>query len=88
MDDKQFDTLLEKVHAEIQGVEQMDEKGRELLEDLEKDIHDLLMREKGVQASSPFLQLLQEAIEHFEVSHPTLTTMLSELSNILNNAGI
>jgi hypothetical protein len=88
MTDHKLDQLLEKVHQEIQNTKQVDEKGRELLVSLEKDIRGLLHRSEGGSRDASMLDRLQDAIDHFEVSHPILTTLLSELSSILSNAGI
>jgi phytoene/squalene synthetase len=88
MADNKLDQLLEKVHAEIENTEQVDEKGRELLQDLENDIRGLLDRSESAGGDTPAVQRLRDAISHFEVTHPTLTAMLSELSTILSNAGI
>jgi len=85
MDDKHLDTLLEKVHAELQSVDQVGEEERKMLLDLEQDIQDLLSR----SGKSPsILERMQRAVERFEVEYPTLTTLLSEISTILSNAGI
>lgn len=85
MDDKHLDTLLEKVHAELQSVDQVGEEERKMLLDLEQDIQDLLNR----SGKSPsILERMQRAVERFEVEYPTLTTLLSEISTILSNAGI
>lgn len=85
MDDKHLDSLLEKVHAELQSVDQVGEEERKMLLDLEQDIQDLLNR----SGKSPsILERIQRAVERFEVEYPTLTTLLSEISTILSNAGI
>jgi hypothetical protein len=34
------------------------------------------------------LERLQDTIDHFEATHPQLTTVLSEMMTILSNAGI
>jgi hypothetical protein len=34
------------------------------------------------------LERLQDTIDHFEVTHPRLTTLLSQMMTILSNAGI
>jgi hypothetical protein len=31
---------------------------------------------------------MNDAIDHFEITHPTLTSMISQMLNILSNAGI
>lgn len=88
MDDKNLDALLDKVHAELQQVDHVDEDSRKRLQDLEQDIRDLLAQANEDGAESSVLQRMKQAIEDFEVTYPTLTAMLSEISKILNNAGI
>jgi hypothetical protein len=90
MTDKDLRKLLEKLHGEIEQTQTMDEKGRKLLRDLDADIRDLLERsgESQIPNNESMVQRLQEAIDHMEVDHPTLTMMLSDLMTILSNAGI
>lgn len=87
MDAKKFEQLLERIHQEIGNTEKVDEKGRELLQHLEQDIRGLLARTES-QTENSVRQRVRAAIRHFEVTHPTLTAALSELSTILSNAGI
>jgi hypothetical protein len=90
MDNKKLDTLLEQLHSELERTESLDEKGRELLRDLSGDIRGLLERsgDAGPQPEAATVQRLQDAIDHFEVEHPTITMALSEMMTILSNAGI
>jgi hypothetical protein len=88
MDDQELRTLLEKVHAEIEQTQSVDENGRELLRDLETDIRGLLARSQVKQPELPIVERLDNTIKHFEVTHPDLTATLSELMTILSNAGI
>lgn len=90
MSDENLRKLLEQLHDELERAESVDEKGDELLRHIERDISDLLKRKgKGKRpADEPLIERLQDAIDHFEVTHPTLTTMLSEMMTILSNAGI
>jgi predicted component of type VI protein secretion system len=88
MEPRQFDQLLEKVHAAIRDVDNVDEQGRELLKDLSEDIQGLLNRTENRVSLPSVDQQLRDSIRHFEVTHPTLTALLSELSAILSNAGI
>ena len=90
MSDENLRKLLEQLHDELERVESMDEKGDELLRHLNTDIENLLKRSgkgKG-QPDEPVLERLEDAIDYFEVTHPTLTTTLSEMMRILSNAGI
>ena len=83
---EKLDALLEQVHAELQKVEQVDEEKLKLLQTLEQDVQALL-RKSEVESPS-ILERMQKAIDQFEVEHPTLTTLLSEVSTVLSNAGI
>jgi hypothetical protein len=87
MSDENLRKLLEQLHQELEHTESVDEKGNELLRNLNADIRDLLERSE-VKTDDSMLERLQDTIDHFEVTHPTLTTMLSEMMTILSNAGI
>ena len=84
MENKELEKLLEKLHAELEKVDSVDENGMQLLRGIEQDINELLNQTDR----DTMLGRLREAIQQFEVSHPTLTAMLSEISSILNIAGI
>jgi len=90
MSDENLRKLLEQLHDELERTESVDEKGDELLSHLDADINNLLKRAgRGkTPADESVLERMQDAIDHFEVTHPTLTTMLSDMMRILSNAGI
>jgi len=90
MTDNKLSKLLEELHTELDSTEAVDEKGRELLRALNADIEELLDRSEVGQADDDdtLLERWQEYIDHFEVTHPTLTAALSHLMTALNNAGI
>ncbi len=87
MTDNKLTQLLEQLHNELSNAEAVDEKGRDLLRALSADIHDLLERSED-DSSDSLLERLQESIDHFEATHPTLTSTLSHLLTALSNAGI
>jgi uncharacterized protein YukE len=90
MDDQELRKLIEQLHAEIQNTHTVDEKGQELLIHLKSDIRELLDRTEGdgVHVHPSTLQRLEEGLEHFETTHPALTTLLSNLLESLSNAGV
>lgn len=89
MQNNSLKTLLRQLDLEIKKTETLDEQGIELLDQLAGDIQDLLDKNKPpLDDESQFAARLAQAIEHFESSHPTLTSQLSQLSMILSNAGI
>ena len=88
MAEKKLTQLLEELHNELAGAEAVDEKGRELLRALNADIQKLLDRSEGGASDDSLLERLQDSIDHFEDTHPTLTSVLSHLLTALNNAWI
>ncbi len=86
MDNKELEKLLEALRKELQHAGDVDEKGAELLRGLDADLHHLLSQNESSSAS--MLDRWRESVEHFEVSHPALTRLLSDLMTSLSNAGI
>ena len=87
MTDQNLQSLLEKLHDELQHVESVDDKGRDLLRGIDVEIRGLLDR-SGESAGTSLTKSLQAALDHFEITHPDLTMAISEMLNALNNAGI
>ena len=90
MDEQELRKLLEQLHKEVEDAQAVDEKGLALLRDLNADISALLERSGTVQPQvrETTLQMMEDSLQHFEVSHPVLTTVLSKLMDILSAAGI
>lgn len=84
MNDQEFDRLLQQLKDEIKQTEVVDAKGTELLRELDGDIHRLLER----SVNQPETGNLQDALSHFEVTHPKLTALISRVLETLSNAGI
>ncbi len=90
MDDQELRKLIEQLHAEIQNTQSVDEKGQELLAHLEGDIQKLLAHSEGVATPvrPSTLRRLEESLDHFEVTHPTLTILISKVLEGFSNVGI
>ena len=90
MDNKKSRELLQQLHDEINNTQTVDEKGSELLRDLDGDIRELLERseEQQEQVHPSVIQRLESALSHFEVTHPELTTLISKVVDSLSNAGV
>ncbi len=90
MDDQELRSLLERLHSEIERTDTVDEKGQELLKDLAADIRQLLARAEGegTQPEPSMINRLEESVDHYEVTHPDLTMLLTKVLSILSNAGI
>ena len=87
MEEKDLNSLLKQLRAELTSTRAMDEQGRELLRDLDKDIRAFLEKSDD-DTDDSLLERLQDSIDYFETTHPRLTTALSQILNALNNAGI
>lgn len=89
MTDQNLRDLLEKLHQELEKIDVADESERERLRHLEADIRKLRERSgETPETDETMLERLQDSIDHFEVTHPRLTMMLSQMMTILSNAGI
>ena len=86
MNDKKLETLLEQVHAELQKVGKVDGDNLKLLQELQQDVQGLI--DKAEVETPPVLARMQKAVERFEMDHPALTALISEVSTALSNAGI
>jgi hypothetical protein len=87
MENPELNKLLKQLHDEINNTQAVDEQGKELLRDLDEDLHTLLARNGG-EADDLSLQRVDKVIRHFEATHPSLTVLISKFLDTLNNAGI
>ena len=92
-DEKDLREQLEELHGHIENAEQadnIDEKTQALLRDVKADIDGLLARpaDAPLRPEPQALSRLEEAIDTFEASHPTLTQLLSQVLDTLSGAGI
>jgi hypothetical protein len=90
MEDQELHQLLEKLHGEIEQAKTADPKSLELLQHIEKDLRELVERSEGnlEKPKSQTIRRMEDTIRSLEVTHPSLTVTLSELLDILSNAGI
>jgi len=81
--------MLGELQDQIDQTTSEDEKGRALLRDLTADIKEFLddFAKGERRPKESFLQRLQDAIDHFAVTHPTLTLALSYALTILAPPG-
>jgi hypothetical protein len=90
MENNELRSLLAKLHEEIKNTKEVDDKGLELLRDLEADITALLARsdENAEPVRPSIFKNMEDTVTHFEVTHPTLTEQVTAISDILSGAGI
>jgi hypothetical protein len=90
MADDELRRKLEDLHDQIEHTDQVDDKGRALLQDVDGHVRELLARsaDAEIRPKPGFNNGLEDAIRYFEVTHPTLTEALSDLLTALSNAGI
>lgn len=88
MSNQKIKNLLEQLRTEMESVDKVDEAGLAILRELDGDIDKLIARSDDDVSDQSIAERLDEAVSKFEVTHPTLTAMLSEISKVLSNAGI
>jgi len=83
---------LEALRREIAAVDPGDRVGRELLEELEADIHALLAPPGATTRASRVQPTTRErwerSVEYFEATHPALTRTLAEMLDLLSGGGL
>ncbi len=88
-DDKSRE-LLQHLHDEINSIEKVDQEGSEMLKHIDNDLRELLARsgDESLEVHPSVLQRLDDAVRHFEVDHPELTTLISKVMDSLTTAGV
>jgi hypothetical protein len=81
---------LEALHSELASTPSVDERSKQLLEEVLTDIHGLLERtEPAAEDEHQSLgDRLREATRHFEDSHPTVSAAVGRVVDALSNLGI
>jgi uncharacterized membrane protein YccC len=90
MDDSDLRDTLEKLHQELEQTENLDDEARQRLEHLMGDIRTVLDREEPPTAEhyQSLGDQLNDAIQRYEISHPSLTAAMSHALDILSGVGI
>lgn len=84
---KLHETLLE-LKARLGEMDLDDAEARRKLQTLVKDIQSSLDSPGDAEGRHTLVENLRDAVEHFEVEHPTLTAVLNDLMMALSNMGI
>ena len=90
MDTIELRKLIEQLQLEIQKAKIINEKDQEMLIQLDSEIHELLGRIKDneVNIHPTTIKRLEESLNHFEASHSTLTSVISQILDALSSMGI
>ena len=90
MTNEELRKLLAEIRDELELTDTEDKRERGILGELIRDIQELLDRPErdSMQPEESVLGRLEDAIEHLEADHPTLTNALSNLLAALSNVGI
>ena len=90
MDDSELRDTLEKLHQELEKIDNLDDQSRQRLQHLMGDIRTALDRE-GPSPTEHYQSLdhqLNDAIQRYEISHPSLTAAMKHALDILSGVGI
>ena len=86
---RQLREHLERLDADLKRTQSVDEAGRTILHKLQQDVQDLLARsgEASTVQEHPIGVRLRQAIQHFEVTHPSLVASMEQMVNTLSTMG-
>ena len=80
---------ISELERELRGMNSLDTESRRMLEQAMQDIRDALQaKEQPAANPQPLVERLQEAVERFESTHPSLTAVLGRLIDGLAQMGI
>ncbi|MCM3904513.1 MAG: DUF4404 family protein [Pyrinomonadaceae bacterium] len=80
---------LQELHAELQQVESLDVTERKMLQNLARDVHEILRREDDrTQHYSSLGEQLREVVAQVEASHPRVTILMRQVIDQLAYLGI
>lgn len=89
MERRELQKTLSRLREELRAGQSLDDEAREQLENLARDIEQVLHPESREPAALDALaQRLREAIERFEESHPALTAAVNRVADALARMGI
>jgi len=90
MNPNELQKTLEKLHAELNSAESVDDATRAKLVALAKDIERLSKQKNNETADEvePLSEQVEDMLLKFETDHPQLTNALNQVSAALANLGI
>lgn len=77
--------LLEQLHSDLEQVEPTDEQGQQILDDTRARIQRALDEDDD---DDSLVERLEDAVAHFEGTHPDLTNTIMVVIDTLSNMGI
>ena len=90
MERAELEQNLKSLHEELERTPAVDDHARELLVAVLADIERILQTApaKTDHQTQSLMERLQSTTEHFEESHPFLSTLIGRIADSLSNMGI
>jgi seryl-tRNA synthetase len=88
MSEQKLHEALLELKAKLGELDLNDAEARRKLQSLIRDIQNSIDQPGNAERHHTLLQDVRDALEHFEVEHPTLTAVLNDLMMTLSNMGI
>ena len=76
--------LLEQLHTDLEQVEPTDEQGQRILDETRAEIQRALEDDD----TDSLVERLEDAVSHFEGTHPDLTNTIMVVIDTLSNMGL
>lgn len=88
MTNESLNEKLQELHAELAKTHTVDAEGQALLQLVAQDVRGLLQRAGKPTTDNALIARWRQAVQQFEVSHPTLTLTLEHVLDTLSNMGV
>ncbi len=90
MDNDSLNESLIKLRDELRYAPVVDDAARDALQRLDGDIHRILQSEGSCPPAhhASLRESLQDSVQHFEATHPTITALMNGLIKALSDMGI
>ncbi|MCX6559390.1 MAG: DUF4404 family protein [Candidatus Aminicenantes bacterium] len=90
MDNDSLNETLVKLRDELRYAPVVDDSARDSLQRLDGDIHRILQSTGDVPPAHHvrLRESLQDSVQYFEASHPTITALMNQLLKALGDMGI
>jgi len=88
MTDKDLQSKLEQLRAEIEKVAPEDAEARERLDALLGEVEKAIDAESDEEVDDNLVENIRDAVSQFETAHPRATAILNDIMVTLSNMGI
>lgn len=86
---EKLQALVKELESELQGLDSLDDETKQMLESASQEIREALTEGQPAQLEpETLIDRLKVSTEDFEASHPTLSSVVGRMIDVLGQMGI